>query len=164
MGTLVGLYVGKKVLKLRETTLIIIGLISSSARTVMIGLAANDWQMYVANVIGCLAGISQPAIVSFMVQLVEQEEVGRAFSLFGIAADAAFIITNLIYNNIYSATVKNFPGFIFYLIAFLQTCIAGVMVWVHFQSIREGIGAQEIDNFDAHDERDSRVAAAESSI
>jgi hypothetical protein len=86
-----------------------------------------------------------------MVQLVAQEEVGRAFSLFGIAADLAFIVTNLIYNTIYRATVGWFPGFLFLLIAFIQTCVAIAMVWVHFQSIREGVGVQEIDEFEAAD-------------
>lgn len=68
------------------------------------------------------------------------EEIGRVFSLFGIGGDLAFIITNLIYNNIYRATVEWFPGFMFEFIAAIQMLVFVAMLWVHFQSIRERIG------------------------
>ena len=69
MGTLFGLFVFKKLLHLRETTIIMIGILSSSARTALIAIASQDWQMYVANVLGLFSGLVQPAIVSFIVQV-----------------------------------------------------------------------------------------------
>lgn len=73
-------------------------------------------------------------------QLVPYEEVGRVFSLFGIGGDLAFIITNAIYSNIYRATVHWMPGFLFLFIAMVQFIAGLFMLWVHFQSAKEGIG------------------------
>jgi hypothetical protein len=73
-------------------------------------------------------------------QLVPYEEVGRVFSLFGIGGDLAFIITNAIYSNIYRATVHWMPGFLFLFIALVQLTAGLFMLWVHFQSAKEGIG------------------------
>lgn len=73
-------------------------------------------------------------------QLVPYEEIGRVFSLFGIGGDFAFIITYVVYDNIYRATVEWFPGFMFLFIAGLQLIVFGAMLWVHVQSVRERIG------------------------
>uniref|UniRef100_A0A1I7WJ91 MFS domain-containing protein n=1 Tax=Heterorhabditis bacteriophora TaxID=37862 RepID=A0A1I7WJ91_HETBA len=68
-GTLSGLLLFKKVLKLRETTIILIGLLSSTIRTIIIGYSSNDWMMYLANAVGLFAGLIQPAVVSFLTQV-----------------------------------------------------------------------------------------------
>lgn len=64
-----GLYLFKKVLKFHETTLILIGILSSSLRTAIIGLAKEDWMLYVAQFVGCFGGLIQPAVVSYIVQV-----------------------------------------------------------------------------------------------
>ncbi|KAI6243642.1 Proton-coupled folate transporter [Aphelenchoides fujianensis] len=94
LGTLVFLPIFKRILKLRETTIIMIGIVSSAARLAIMGFSTKTWHMYVAQLAGIFSGVVQPATVSFVVQLVPYEEIGRAFSLFGIGADLAFIITN----------------------------------------------------------------------
>uniref|UniRef100_A0AC34FRP0 MFS general substrate transporter n=1 Tax=Panagrolaimus sp. ES5 TaxID=591445 RepID=A0AC34FRP0_9BILA len=139
IGTLFGLLVFKKILHLRETTIIIIAIISSSIRTAIIAFAKEDWHMYVANVAGLFAGLVQPATVSFIVQIVPNEEVGRAFSLFGIGGDLSFIIANVVYSNIYRLTIDWFPGFLFLFITFIQGIICLAMIWVHIQAEREGV-------------------------
>uniref|UniRef100_A0A914EM42 Uncharacterized protein n=1 Tax=Acrobeloides nanus TaxID=290746 RepID=A0A914EM42_9BILA len=140
LGTMFGLYFFKKVLKFHETTLILIGILSSSLRTAIIGLAKEDWMLYVAQFVGCFGGLIQPAVVSYIVQIVPYEEVGRAFSLFGIGANFAYIITNAIYSPIYSATEAWFPGFLFIIITAIQAIAGLAMLWVHFKSKSEGIG------------------------
>ncbi|KAE9547749.1 hypothetical protein FO519_009037 [Halicephalobus sp. NKZ332] len=142
-GTLFGLFLFKKVLHFKETTIIMIGLLSSSARTAIIGFASQDWEMYVANVAGLFAGLVQPATVSFIVQIVPNEEVGRAFSLFGIGGDFAFILTNVVYSLIYRATVSFFPGFLFLFITFVQMLSFLSILWVHIMAIKEGVYVKE---------------------
>uniref|UniRef100_A0A914D0R3 Proton-coupled folate transporter n=1 Tax=Acrobeloides nanus TaxID=290746 RepID=A0A914D0R3_9BILA len=104
------------------------------------GLAKEDWMLYVAQFVGCFGGLIQPAVVSYIVQIVPYEEVGRAFSLFGIGANFAYIITNAIYSPIYSATEAWFPGFLFIIITAIQAIAGLAMLWVHFKSKSEGIG------------------------
>lgn len=77
-------------------------------------------------------------------QLVPYEEIGRVFSLFGIGGDLAAIFTNLIYNNIYRATVEWFSGFMFEFITGMQMLVFLGMLWVHVQSKRERIGMSSI--------------------
>ncbi|VDD86355.1 unnamed protein product [Enterobius vermicularis] len=69
VGTLIGLCLFKQVLRLRETTMIIIGLLSSIARSILIALATKWWYMYVANACGLFVGLIQPAIASFLRQV-----------------------------------------------------------------------------------------------
>ncbi|KAH7695566.1 proton-coupled folate transporter, partial [Aphelenchoides avenae] len=69
LGTVFGLLVFKKFLKMRETSLILIAVASSTARTVLIAFAYDsDLIMYLAQVAGLFSGMAQPAIVSFIVQ------------------------------------------------------------------------------------------------
>ena len=71
------------------------------------------------------------------------EEVGRAFSLFGIGGDFAFILTNVVYSLIYRGTVSFFPGFLFLFITFIQLLLILLMLWVHFMAIKEGVYVKE---------------------
>jgi hypothetical protein len=71
VGTVFGLLVFKRFLKMRETSLILIAVASSTARTVLIAFACDsDLIMYLAQVAGLFSGMAQPAIVSFIVQVV----------------------------------------------------------------------------------------------
>uniref|UniRef100_A0A1I7YMM1 MFS domain-containing protein n=1 Tax=Steinernema glaseri TaxID=37863 RepID=A0A1I7YMM1_9BILA len=140
VGTVGGIFVFKKIFRFRETTLILIALVSSSIRTVVIAFATKGWHMYAANVCGLFSGLVQPAVVSFITQLVPYEETGRAFSLFGIGGDLAFIISNLVYSNVYRGTVAWMPGFLFLFIGLLQLLAGLAMLWVHFCSAAEGVG------------------------
>ncbi|TKR58442.1 hypothetical protein L596_029886 [Steinernema carpocapsae] len=143
VGTLGGVFIFKTVFKFRETTLILIALASSSVRLAVMAFSTKSWHMYLANVCGIFSGLIQPAVVTFMTQLVPNEEVGRAMSLFGIAADAAFIISNVVYSNIYRATVSWMPGFLFLFMSILQVLAGLAMLWVHFMSKTEGVGRIE---------------------
>lgn len=82
VGTLFGLFLFKKLMNLKETTIIMIGLVSSSARTFLIAFASQDWHMYIANVVGIFAGLVQPAIVSFIVQVCHGFHFSSNFEFF----------------------------------------------------------------------------------
>lgn len=145
IGTTIFLPLFKRIFKFRETTIIIIAGISSALRSTAIGFATQTWHMYAANAIGLFGGMVQPAVVSFIVQIVPAEEIGRAFTLFGIAADAAFIVTNVVYNNVYKLTVSWMPGFMFFFIGFVEIMCVLSVVWVHFMSIKERVGQTRRD-------------------
>uniref|UniRef100_A0A7E4ZXX7 MFS domain-containing protein n=1 Tax=Panagrellus redivivus TaxID=6233 RepID=A0A7E4ZXX7_PANRE len=139
IGTIFGLWLFKNRLHLPETIIISIALISGILRTTAIGLSTKTWHMWLANVFGVFTGLVQPATASFIVQLVPPDEVGKTFSLFGIASDVAFIVTFAVYNNIYRATVHFFPGFMFIFIGLVQLITLGAMAWVHIQCVKEGV-------------------------
>ncbi|CAJ0938230.1 unnamed protein product, partial [Mesorhabditis belari] len=143
VGTIFGLVVFKKALDFRETTLILIGIVSSTLRTIIIGVAVSDWMMYVANVVGMFAGLVQPAVVSFMTQVVASSEIGRTLALFGIGVDAAFILTAALYTNVYRWTVIAFlrsdmdAWVYFLLIAALLNNGFLAMLWVYCKQRKE---------------------------
>uniref|UniRef100_A0AC35TWT7 Non-specific serine/threonine protein kinase n=1 Tax=Rhabditophanes sp. KR3021 TaxID=114890 RepID=A0AC35TWT7_9BILA len=139
VGTFIGIFIFKKLLKFQETTLIIISIASSTCRVFLIAFASSDVEMYIANVTGCFAGLIQPATVSFISQLISIDEVGRAFSLFGIGSNIAFIVVNLTFTLVYRYTVSWMPGFLFLFIGCIQIIFLIANIWVHYQSKHEGI-------------------------
>jgi hypothetical protein len=55
-GTLIFLPLFKRVFFFRETTIILIALVSGAARSAIIGFSTKTWQMYVAQVAGIFSG------------------------------------------------------------------------------------------------------------
>jgi hypothetical protein len=68
-GTLIFLPLFKRVFHWRETTIILISMISSAARCAIIGFSTENWHMYVAQAAGIFSGMTQPAVASFIVQV-----------------------------------------------------------------------------------------------
>uniref|UniRef100_A0A0K0FLT0 Major facilitator superfamily protein n=1 Tax=Strongyloides venezuelensis TaxID=75913 RepID=A0A0K0FLT0_STRVS len=155
VGTFIGVFVFKKILKFQETTLIIISLLSSSCRLFLIAFATTDLQMYLANICGCFGSLIQPATVSFISQLVSLDEVGRAFALFGIGSNITFILINLLFCSIYIMCESWMPGFLFLFIGVLQIIFVIALIWVHYQSKLEGISAIKVvrDNTAGNEQR-----------
>lgn len=55
-GTLIFLPIFKRVFLFRETTIILIALVSGAARSAIIGFSTKTWQMYVAQIAGIFSG------------------------------------------------------------------------------------------------------------
>lgn len=69
VGTLVFLPLFKRFFKFRETTIILISMVSNASRCAIIGISTKTWHMYVAQVAGIFSGMVQPAVASFIVQV-----------------------------------------------------------------------------------------------
>lgn len=130
-GTITGIFVFKKLLGFADTTVVLIALASGIAESLMIAFGTRTWMLFLSAVIGCLSSLVKPCVKSFVAKLVAPDEVGKAFTIFGISQNIAYLLSALIYNNIYKATLETFPGFVYVLAAFILFLIFLQVFWVH---------------------------------
>ena len=128
---------GKRIMLLSDTTIVLIGIASLTAEMVLLGVATNKLMVYISAVAGVFNGLATPTMKSVVAQLVEPNEVGKAFIVFGIAADIAFISGLAVYNNVYAATVDWMPGFVFLFVALLSLCCFLCYLYVHIGLIKD---------------------------
>ncbi|VDD86576.1 unnamed protein product [Enterobius vermicularis] len=136
-----GLLVFKQFLKLTDTMIIVLSILSMGLCGLVVGLAQKSWQIYVSIPIGGLHGLLNPLTLTFISCLVNADEVGKAFAVNSIGGKLAGIAQNAILNNIYTATIVWWQGFVWVLMAGISVVAALIILVIHFVAKREKIGA-----------------------
>lgn len=131
IGDIFGVIVFKAVLKLHETTIMIIALGSLTLRMVMIGASQNTAMMLIAGFLGILGDLGYPISKALAVQFVAADEVGRLYALFQLGVDGGILLSFTLFNAIYYWSVGLFAGAVFELTAVLLVIALGGMIWVH---------------------------------
>lgn len=137
IGNLVGVLLSKRWLHLKDSTLVLMGLITCSAHHIIIGLSTTTWMVYAAACVGMLCNLVPPTISSFITHYIDSNEVGKVFSGFAVAAEVALVTAVLSFNGIYSATLSFFPGFVFMCMASLIWVAISFMTWVYWKAKTE---------------------------
>lgn len=137
VGNMVGIVLFKKVFKFRETTIMLIAMVSALVQLLLLGLATESYVLYIGAAAGSLSGLTMPVSMSFITQLIEKDEVGKAFVMQGLVTNISFIASNIIFTNLYSLTLAFFPGFVFITGAGVLVICVFILLWVHFASIRQ---------------------------
>lgn len=140
-GTTFGVLVFKKLFKFTDTFIVVIACISHVCETLIMAFTSTTAMAYIAAAAGCLSTLAMPCTQSFLAKHVASDEVGKAFTGFGIAASIGFVVSNAIYNPIYSATVGFFPGFVFLFAAALLGVALVAMIWMHYDVHLKNQGA-----------------------
>ncbi len=83
MGAVQGVLVRKWVPRLGDTRAVVLGLSISTLTYVCYGLAARGWMMYAIMTFGALAGITGPALQSYITKHVPPNEQGAVQGVFG---------------------------------------------------------------------------------
>lgn len=138
-GNLLGVIILKKLLKCRETTIILIALSSDICQGMIMAFANSGWMLYVSITVGTLAPLFLPTVKSFITQTVNADEVGKAFVMFGLAHDVGMALSSVASNGIYKATVRFFPGFIFALCAGILFIAFMIVLFIHIDTIKRDI-------------------------
>uniref|UniRef100_A0A1I7WHK7 MFS domain-containing protein n=1 Tax=Heterorhabditis bacteriophora TaxID=37862 RepID=A0A1I7WHK7_HETBA len=105
-GMLFGVVMLKKLLKLRDTTIICLAIASMGISVLIIGLAQASWLIYASLLPGSLHGLLNPLTYTFMSYLVEPNEIGKAFAISSIAQKIAGFFQTVVLQNIYIATLN----------------------------------------------------------
>lgn len=134
IGNLAGSWTMKKFLNFRDTTVILVSLGSAVVHLSILALSKSTLVMYLAIVFGMFANLTLPTAKSFVAQLVDADEVGKAYTANAVFADLAFVTSTLLFNNVYSATVEYFPGLVFFFAATLLLICFFIMLWIHIDS------------------------------
>ncbi|KAI1724454.1 major facilitator superfamily domain-containing protein [Ditylenchus destructor] len=140
LGMLFGVVVLKGVLKLRDTLIIVLAILSMGSAALVIGIASSSTLVYLSLIAGSLHGLLTPLAYTFMANLVFLDEVGKTFALTAIAAKLAVMGQSLILQNIYIWTVDWYQSFIWLLLAALSFGSAIVYCVMDVMARREGIG------------------------
>uniref|UniRef100_A0A914W1Q4 Major facilitator superfamily (MFS) profile domain-containing protein n=1 Tax=Plectus sambesii TaxID=2011161 RepID=A0A914W1Q4_9BILA len=160
VGMAIGMIVFGKLLKLRNTTLIIISITSMSAACAVIGLANSDAMIFASLPAGMFHGLLNPLTLTFVSCLVEPDEVGKAYATTMVASKVAGLAQSAALQSIYRATIDWYQGFTWLLIAGIGLLSALAYLWVYFKAKAEGIG--EGNSADAVIERRLSISAAHS--
>lgn len=136
LGNLCGSLLMKRLCKFKDTAVMLVCLTSGICHLTLTAFCNQSWMLYLSIVLGMLANLTIPTIKSFIAQLVEPNEVGKAFTANGVTADLAFVLSTLLFNTIYSQTVFFFAGTVFLFAAVLLAVCFFIVLWVHIDNAK----------------------------
>ncbi|KAJ3648217.1 hypothetical protein Zmor_020037 [Zophobas morio] len=132
LGTISAVYVLHKVLKIPETVLILVALLSSLNGALMMGLAHSYWTVYFVPLAKLLDGIFGPMVRSLVSKVLPNEEIGKVFASLTACQFFLGIVGSPLYTLIYNDTISTSPGFFNFVTAgiyIFEICVViGVIV------------------------------------
>ncbi|XP_063152762.1 solute carrier family 46 member 2 [Candoia aspera] len=100
---------------LRDTTMIMIGIVSFSAGILIMAFVRWTYLFYIARAVMLFALIPMPTIRSLLSKHVEGSSYGKVFVLLQLSLVITGVVTSTAYNKIYQKTLGWFSGFCFLL-------------------------------------------------
>jgi MFS family permease len=138
-GQLFGVILFKKILKLRDTTILVITFILFGASNIPIAFP-TDLNMYISNYIGCTANIINPCLASLMTNFVDPDEIGRCLIAFGVTMYLAVFAQNFVLQYIYLWSISiNFRGLMLLFVAILNLLCVIPVIFIHMVTKPEEI-------------------------
>lgn len=119
------------ILKCPDIAIIIIGILCKIVRLIWAGFCTQTWMMYTSVVVGAFAGLLMSSVRSLMSKTVEEDELGKTFSLLASGETASKLLGTLIFVSIYSATAYFFPGFAYIMEALTYLIMMLVMACLY---------------------------------
>ncbi|XP_072040955.1 proton-coupled folate transporter-like isoform X4 [Amphiura filiformis] len=115
----IGLLVGSKLfsLCLEDYWILQIAYLFGGLSNLFLAWAPTTPMFFLGAVLGCPKGMEAPVLNSIISKLVSPHEQGTIFAVQSSVQSAASLISPLILNSIYSASVKTQPSLVFYVIA-----------------------------------------------
>lgn len=123
-GTIFGVYMLHKKLKVDESILILMGLISCLDGTLVQGLASTSMHIYFGGCVRFLTGNVSPMLRSLISKIAEADEVGKIFSVLIMFENILQMLGGPLYTFIYNYTLDTHPEFF----NFVTAGILGVTV------------------------------------
>ncbi|XP_028026487.1 proton-coupled folate transporter-like isoform X1 [Bombyx mandarina] len=115
LGTLLSIGIISKKWKADDAVLGIISTSSKICGALVLAFARNGFEAYFAPLVEILNGTSTIALRSIASKLVSHQELGKVFSLFGLAETTMPLIFAPLYTKVYVSTLHVLPGAVFLL-------------------------------------------------
>lgn len=138
---LLGVPVMSKLLKMRDTWIIMIGTLSHAGARVIFSLANDPKFFYVAAVVGALGPIVAPVLRSMISKGVDAEERGKIFSMLSVFDNAVPLFSGVLYSQLYNATIDTMPSAFYWLTAGSQIAVLFLVLIIHCSP-----GSQRLDH------------------
>ncbi|KAB0804708.1 hypothetical protein PPYR_01678 [Photinus pyralis] len=113
-GGILSVCLFRKVMRLKETTVIGVSFVFCMMATLMLALAREDWQIYVGGTLKFMGVAISPMARSLLSKVVPSEETGKVFSMLTALETVGALLGNTIYTAIYKATLDLFPSAFFF--------------------------------------------------
>lgn len=118
------------VLKISDTTIIIMAIFCKVARLLWAAFLNKTWMVYVSIGLGAMGGLMISALRSLLSKTVDEHEIGKTFSLLGCGETASKLLGTAIFTNIYGATAKIMPGMVYLIEAAVFFITLLMTIWV----------------------------------
>ncbi|XP_013421329.1 proton-coupled folate transporter-like [Lingula anatina] len=149
LGLLVILPVFKRFLALEDTSLVIIGQVSSVLGQVLLAFSNTVWMVMLVPFAGMLSGLSSAALRSIVAKMVGPDEQGKAFAFLGCAQALSILMASLIFNNLYPATLHFLPGLSYLVCALLTVAVMALTIVMRcYMPVEETTNTQDDQTLD----------------
>ena len=115
LGGTISICVLYKLLRLKETTILILAFLFCMTGTLFQSLAAKGWEIYVGGSIKFLSGAISAMARSLLSKIIPVQDSGKIFSVLTSLESAAAILGIVVYTAIYKVTLDVFPSAFFFL-------------------------------------------------
>ncbi len=137
VGSFFGMLLFKPLLRLSDTTMMMICLLSEAAKMIMMAFSDTDWMIYAATLLAVVSKLMLPCSQSFTAQIIPANDVGKIFAGMAIGTDIGMLVGTTLFNSIYRASEEFFPGLVFLVAAAITLLLLLMVLWVHIQHKRE---------------------------
>ncbi|CAB3397713.1 unnamed protein product [Caenorhabditis bovis] len=107
----------------KDSLLIIAGLLASSFISFITAFATSTEHIFITAGLTLLTGAMQPAYRSFLPRMVAKEETARLLTCATILLSFSPIISSLVFNSIFEASMTWWPGFAFFVAGIFQATV-----------------------------------------
>ncbi|XP_045187202.2 proton-coupled folate transporter-like [Mercenaria mercenaria] len=123
----------KRQFKTRDTTFMILGLVSKTAALVVLGVGNSTAVLFIGAVSGLLIGFGSAGMRSMSSGMVSRSEQGKLYSLIGMVESISTLAATSLFNTVYSATLDFYAGFCFLIAAVLVGCCLIIAGYLHIK-------------------------------
>ncbi|XP_055544588.1 proton-coupled folate transporter [Wyeomyia smithii] len=120
-----------KILKLRDTIIIMIGATAHATARFFYIFAQVDWLLYVGATVSSLGPVVAPVLRSMISKMVPAEERGIIFSFLSVFDNAVPLFSGVLYTQVYNATINSYPQAFFWLTMATQTMVFLLTLGIH---------------------------------
>lgn len=136
-----------KVLKLRDTSLSMIGLSAYFFQNIIRATILSDTGFYISLVVGSIGGINTVGTRAHFSKIVERKELGKVFSLMSALDSMAPLIASLIFTFVFNKTMDTWPGLCFIVTGSSLLIPIYVMMWISLYTKLPDFEAKHTENF-----------------
>ncbi|XP_041976303.1 proton-coupled folate transporter-like [Aricia agestis] len=136
-GTFLAIMLFTRRLKLDDSVLGIIAVISRIAGALAWALSRNEFEIYFAPIGEFFNGTMLLALRAISSKLVSSQELGKLYSLFGLSEISMMLIFVPIYARVYIATLHIFPGACYFFTVLFSIPALLIFVWFYVEYRRD---------------------------
>jgi len=119
-------------LKLRDTSILSLAVAMVIIGDLIRAFNSKLWVLYAAMVFGMLANTITTTSRSNLSKLMEEQEIGKAFSILGILQALLPVVTKPAFAILYQKTLKIFPATYLLVVSVFYAGVLAILIFTHF--------------------------------